>query len=209
MSERALPGELERLLADDDGRFYADEAAARAIAIVVKLFEQEHYSWPEWVDKFAAEIDAPGYFRNSPDQAKAAEAALSGEARSIHRNYAERWLAACEKLLLEKGLVTRGELDEAFAALATERSAGAGFAIDDRVVVRDVQPDDADHLPLFVRGKTGIVERRLGGSAAQADRGIDQPLYSVRFTARDLWGANAAPNDSINFSIRKRYLAPA
>ncbi len=202
MSEATSAGELERLLRDDDGALYADEAAARAIAIVIKLFEQEHYSWPEWVDRFSAEIKAPGHFRQSQDDASKAEAVLSGDGKSINRNYAELWLAACEELLLEKGLVTRSELDGAFAALRAEERPDEGFAIDDRVVVRDIEPVGHAHLPLFVRGKIGVVERRLGEKSRQA-------VYSVRFAAQELWGPDASAKDSVSFSIAQPYLAPA
>ncbi len=217
MSDVTLPGDLERLFADDDGAFYADEAAARAIAIVIKLFDDKHYSWPEWVDKFGTEIDAPGHYRNSPDDAKVTEAALGGDAKNIHRNYAELWLTACEKLLLKKGLVTQTELDEAFTALAAEENSGGGFAINERVVVRDIEPIGHAHLPLFVRGKTGVVERRLGDfafppppdGATQPGERKTQQVYSVRFAARDLWGLDAARNDSVNISIWDSYLIPA
>lgn len=219
MSEGTLPGELERLFRDDDGALYADKAAARAVAIVIKLFEQEQYSWPEWVDKFSAEIEAPGHYRHSEDGAKKAEAVLTGDAKSIHRNYAELWLAACEKLLLEKGLVTRSELDGTFAALGTEKRSGEGFAINDRVVVSDIEPVGHAHMPLFVRGKTGVVERHLGDFSfpitSMPDGTMEphgknrQPLYSVRFTAQELWGSDASRKDSVNFSIWHSYLKPA
>ncbi len=205
MSEGTLPGELERLFRDDDGALYADEAAARALAIVMKLFEQEHYSWPEWVDKFSAEIEAPGHYRHSEDGAKKAEAVLTGDGKSINRNYAELWLVACEKLLLEKGLVTRSELDGTFAALRAEKRSGEGFAINDRVVVRDIEPVGHAHLPLFVRGKIGVVERRLGDfsfpitsmpdGTTEPDEKKRQPVYSVRFTAQELWGSVSITRD--------------
>jgi hypothetical protein len=218
MSEGTLPGELERLFKDDDGALYADEAAARAVAIVMKLFEQEHYSWPEWVDRFSAEIAAPGHYRHSEDGAKNAEAVLTGDGKSINRNYAELWLSACENLLIENGLVTRSELDGAFDALRAEKRPGDGFAVNDRVVVREIEPVGHAHLPLFVRGKTGVVERRLGdfsfpgsstqdGAAEPAEK-IRQPVYNVRFTAQELWGSDAPRRDSVNFSIWHSYLKP-
>ena len=219
MSEGTLQGELERLFRDDDGALYADEAAARAIAIVMKLFEHDHYSWPEWVDKFSAEIEAPGHYQHSKDGAKKAEAVLTGDGKSINRNYAELWLAACEKLLLEKDLVTRSELDGTFAALRAEKRSGEGFAIDDRVVVRDTEPVGHAHLPLFLRGKIGVVERRLGDfsfpitsmpdGTTKPDGKNRQPVYSVRFTAQELWGSDAPRKDSVNFSIWHSYLKPA
>ncbi len=218
MSEETMPAELERLFRDDDGALYADDAAARAIAIVMELFRQERYSWPEWVDKFSAEIDAPGHYRHSADGAKKAEAALSGDGKSINRNYAKLWLAACEKLLLEKGLLTRSELVAKLAALRAEERPGDAFAVGDRVVVRDIEPVGHTHLPLFVRGKTGIVERRLGDVAVptmptpddttEPDERNRRPVYSVRFMAQELWGSDATGKDSVNFSIRHDYLKP-
>jgi hypothetical protein len=214
-----MPDELERLIRDDDGALYADDAAARAIAIVMNLFHQEHYSWPEWVDMFSAEINAPGHYRHTGDGAKKAEAALTGDGESINRNYAKLWLAACEKLLLEKGLLTRSELDAKLTALRAEERPGDAFAIGHRVVVRDIEPVGIAHLPLFIRGKTGVVERRLGDVADSApptpedttepDERIRRPVYNVRFTALELWGSGAPAKDSVNFSIGHDYLIPA
>ena len=218
MSEETVPGELERLLRNDDGALYADDAAARAIAIVMTLFRQERYSWPEWVDTFSDEIGAPGYHRKLPDDAKAAEAALTGDGTSINRNYAKLWLAACEKLLLEKGLLTRSELAAKLAALRAEERPGDAFAVGDRVVVHDIEPVGHAHLPLFVRGKTGIVERRLGDVAVSTlptpenttdpDERNRRPVYSVCFTAQELWGSGAPEKDSVNFSIGHDHLKP-
>jgi nitrile hydratase len=219
MNEEQTPVDLAQLIRDDDGALYADEAAARSIAIVVKLFEQGHYSWPEWVDKFSVEISPPGHYRHSAEGAKAAEAVLTGDGKSINRNYAKLWLAACEKLLLEKGLLTAPELDAKCAALRAENRSGDQFAAGDQVVVRDIEPVGHAHLPLFVRGKTGIVERRLGDFAfpematpagtAEAGESSHQPVYSVRFAARELWGADAPGRDSVHFSIWHDYLKPA
>ncbi|MDP6345605.1 MAG: nitrile hydratase subunit beta [Alphaproteobacteria bacterium] len=219
MSEAHEEVDLAQLIRDDDGAPYADEAAARGIAIVMKLFEQGHYSWPEWVDKFSVEISPPGHYRHSAEAARAAEAVLTGDGKSINRNYAKLWLAACEKLLLEKGLLTATELDARLAAQPTENPAGDAFAVGDRVVVRDVEPVGHAHLPLFVRGKAGVVERRLGDFTFPVVPGPDgttdvgesnrQPVYSVRFAARELWGPDAPSRDSLNFSIWHDYLKPA
>jgi nitrile hydratase subunit beta len=216
MSEETMPAELTRLLQDDDGALYADDAAARAIAIVMALFRQEHYSWPEWVDRFSAEIGAPGYFRQSEDGAEETAEALTGDGENINRNYANLWLAACEKLLLEKGLLTHTELSAKLAALRAEEPTNGAFAVGARVVVLDVEPVGNAHLPLFVRGKTGIVERRLGGAGVSTSTTETEPadtnllaVYSIRFTAREIWGSDAPEKDSVNFSIGHDYLAPA
>jgi nitrile hydratase len=219
MGEGRTPVDLAQLIRDDDGALYADEAAARSIAIVMKLFEQGHYAWPEWVDKFSVEISPPGHYRHSADGAEAAEAVLTGDHESINRNYAKLWLAACEKLLLEKGLLTRPEFDAKLVALRAENRFGDEFAVDDQVIVRDISPVGHAHLPLFVRGKPGVVNRRLGDFAfpalpspedsTEVGESKRQPVYSVRFAARDLWGPDAPGRDSVNFSIWHDYLKPA
>jgi len=200
--EKTQAGELARLIRDDDGAPYADAAAGRAIAIVMDLFRQERYAWQQWVEKFSAEIDAPGHYRHSPNSAEKAEAVLSGDGKSINRNYAELWLAACEKLLLEKGLVAPGELETKLAALPPDEPSTDALTVGTRVVVRDVEPPPGpDHLPLFIRGKSGIVERRFGE--------MNQRLqYNVRFTAQALWGDDAPQRDSLNFTIAHEYLSP-
>lgn len=195
--EKSAAGELARLIREDDGALYADDAAARAIAIVMNLFHQEHYAWPQWVDKFSAEIDAPGHFRHSPDSAEHAEAVLSGDAKRINRNYAELWLAACEKLLQEKGLTTPAELSAKLATLQPKQPPAHAFALGTRVIVRDIEPSESDHLPLFIRGKAGSVERQLG-----------EAKYNVRFTAQEIWGTDAPGRDSLNFTIAHQYLSP-
>ncbi|MFO1349689.1 MAG: nitrile hydratase accessory protein [Gammaproteobacteria bacterium] len=92
---------------DQDGPVFAAPWEAQAFAIVVKLFEQGHYSWPEWVKYLSAEIAAA---KNSPDPAQAPA-------------YYEQWLAAAEKLLVAKGLTTRAELAERKRELATPAAA--------------------------------------------------------------------------------------
>ncbi len=219
MREEERQVDLSQLIKDDDGAPYADEAAARSIAIVMSLFDQGHYAWPEWVDKFSVEISPPGHYQQSAASAKAAEDALTGNGKSINRNYAKLWLAACENLLLEKGLLTRPELDAKLATLRAENSSGDEYAVGDQVVVCDIEPVGHAHLPLFVRGKSGVIERRLGDfvfpselapdGSTEAREGDRQPVYSVRFTAQQLWGSDAPNADSLNISIWHNYLKPA
>jgi nitrile hydratase len=62
-----------------------------------------------------------------------------------------------------------------------------------------------------VQGKCGVVVR-LDGSysvpdveAHSADR-VLEPTYSVRFTARELWGEGGAEGDVIHVDLWDRYL---
>lgn len=82
-------------LDDADVRF-AEPWEARALAIIVKLAEDGHFRWSEWVeDYFAKEVAA----------ATAVEEA-GGEPKS----YYEQWLAAAETLLIAKGLTSPEQL---------------------------------------------------------------------------------------------------
>jgi nitrile hydratase accessory protein len=105
MSEAKLPGEVEALPLprDGEGPVFAAPWEAHAFAIVVKLFEEGHYSWPEWVKYLSAEIGAA---KNAADPAQASA-------------YYEQWLAAAEALVVAKGLTTRQELATKKAELAS------------------------------------------------------------------------------------------
>jgi nitrile hydratase accessory protein len=80
---------------DEDGPVFAEPWEAQAFAIVVKLAEQGHYTWAEWVEVFSKEI------------ASAKDAELNGEAVP---GYYEHWLAAAEKIMIAKGLVNGEQL---------------------------------------------------------------------------------------------------
>lgn len=203
-----LPGEEEAvaLPRDEEGPVFAEPWQARAFAIVVKMFDQRHYTWPEWVDRFSAEIAAPGHYRRPESSAGVTAEKLAGDANRVDKHYFEHWLAACEKLLVAKGVMTKEELDDRASALAAAESPAPRFARGDRIVVRDVDPVDHAHLPLYVRAKRGVVERHLGmfafPAASEGETGDSRRhVYSVRFTARELWGADAPERDNLFFSV--------
>ncbi len=60
---------------------------AHAFAIVNQLAAANHYSWAEWTNYLVNEISAVE--REAPGT----------------KTYYEQWVAACEKLLIEKGLL--------------------------------------------------------------------------------------------------------
>ncbi len=103
--------ELEGAIAipkDGDGPVFGAPWEARAFAIVVKMHELGHFSWPEWVEYLSAEI-AAATERGDP-QAGA--------------EYYGLWLTACEKLLADKGVVPSDELSGRKAELAAPRPEG-------------------------------------------------------------------------------------
>ncbi len=74
---------------------FAEPWQAKAFAMVVKLAEAGHFSWPEWVECFSKEVAA----------ATAVEAA-GGRPKS----YYEQWLDAAERIMIEKGVTSREQL---------------------------------------------------------------------------------------------------
>ncbi len=85
------------------------------------------------------------------------------------------------------------------------------FKPGDRVRARNIHPPGHTRLPRYVRGKEGVVERDHGvfqlpdATAAGADE-RPQHVYSVRFPARELWGAEVPGNDSLNIDLWDEYL---
>ena len=66
-------------------------------------------------------------------------------------------------------------------------------------------------LPRYVRGKRGRVVRFYGIHDLQDARPPDtppepQPIYAVRFDARELWGEAAEPNEGIHLDMWESYL---
>jgi len=88
------------------------------------------------------------------------------------------------------------------------------FALGDAVRARNMHPVGHTRLPRYARGRRGVVAQFWGiqdiddtlppGTEAQP-----QPLYSVRFEARELWGASAEPNCAVYIDMWESYLEPA
>jgi nitrile hydratase len=76
-----------------------------------------------------------------------------------------------------------------------------------------MHPHGHTRLPRYARGRRGIVHCLHGihvfpdtnahGQGEQA-----QPLYSVRFDARELWGESAEPNQVVHIDLWESYLLP-
>ena len=90
----------------------------------------------------------------------------------------------------------------------------AKFAPGDRVVARNLNPRGHTRAPRYIRCKTGTIVRDHGvfifpDSHAHGLGRSPQHVYSVRFTAREVWGADAAPNDAVYVDLWDDYLDPA
>ncbi|HSF47693.1 MAG TPA: nitrile hydratase subunit beta [Burkholderiales bacterium] len=159
-------------------------------------------------------------------------------AEYLPATYYERWLAGLQRLLLESGVLTQSELASgksagpapaglaAFPPEKVEKAARAGrnyrvdapipagFAVGARVIARNINPTGATRLPRYARGKRGTVDRDHGvfifpdaNAAGQGQK--PQHLYSVRFSAREVWGVEAAPKDRVYLDLWEDYLEQA
>ncbi len=95
MSDAGSPDRLPELPWDaEDGPVFREPWEATAFAMAVRLSEAGKFTWTEWVDCLSAEIAAAKQ-RGDPD---------------LGDRYYEHWLAALERLVVDKGLGTESEL---------------------------------------------------------------------------------------------------
>jgi nitrile hydratase len=92
--------------------------------------------------------------------------------------------------------------------------APARFKPGDRVVARNMHPPGHTRIPRYVRGHRGTIERDHGvfvfpDTNAELAGPKPQHVYSVRFGARELWGADAPAKDSLRIDLWDDYLDPA
>lgn len=91
----------------------------------------------------------------------------------------------------------------------------AQFAVGDRVTVSADSPVGHTRRARYVRGRTGEITGAHGtfiypDSAGNGHGDAPEHLYTVRFTAAELWGAETAdPNASVYFDVWEPYLSPA
>ena len=103
-----------------------------------------------------------------------------------------------------------------FVPPSTERASSERprYAPGDRVVTRSFHPQGHTRLPRYARGKPGVIHRLHGvhvfpDTNAHGLGERPQPLYSVRFDARMLWGESAEPNHHVHLDLWESYLRPA
>jgi nitrile hydratase len=82
----------------------------------------------------------------------------------------------------------------------------ARFSPGDRVRTRNRHPLGHTRLPRYARGRVGVIDRDHGvfvfADASGDGLGqIPQHVYSVRFSARELWGPDADPRHAIYIDL--------
>ena len=156
----------------------------------------------------------------------------------LRMSYYEKWFRSLRELLVQQGRATREELasgraepgsTQATRRLTAEAVEGAlsrrgsyrrettappQFAPGDAVRARNIHPDGHTRLPRYARGRRGVVVAHNGShvfpdSNAHGKGEDPRPLYTVRFTARELWGEAANPRDSVCLDLWEPYLERA
>jgi nitrile hydratase beta subunit len=159
-------------------------------------------------------------------------------AEYLRMSYYERWFAGQIELLVESGLVTAAEIesgvpapgsakarppmtvDKIPAMLASRINASRNvpvaprFQTGQRVRARNMHPAGHTRLPRYARGKLGTIARDHGvfvfpDTNAHFLAENPQHVYSVCFAARELWGEQAPPKDSVYLDLWDDYLEAA
>ncbi|MEO8465386.1 MAG: nitrile hydratase subunit beta [Gammaproteobacteria bacterium] len=87
------------------------------------------------------------------------------------------------------------------------------FKPGDKVRARNIETTGHSRLARCVKGKVGVVTAHHGShvfpDTAAHDRGESpQPLYTIRFEARELWGDNVDRRDCVHIDLWEDYLEP-
>jgi nitrile hydratase len=139
----------------------------------------------------------------------------------LNATYYERMITGVAGLFVEKGVITREELERRAGGRfplpappgpgQKARSESKNFQVGDRVVVTGEHIRAHARMPKYVRGKTGTVLHRtthqfpFAGSAGHGAEAKLEPTYHVSFKARDLW-SDADPNASVVVDLWESYL---
>ncbi|MDQ1423054.1 MAG: nitrile hydratase subunit beta [Acidimicrobiaceae bacterium] len=153
-------------------------------------------------------------------------------------SYYARWLVAAENLHVAAGSVTADDLrrwyehfeanpeavpprrDDPRLTDLVKRRLSSGrplprpvtsrFAPNDVVIVQRMRPNHHNRCPRYVRGARGTIdvvcgEDRMPG-AGQSER--TEPVYTVRFESRELWGRTDEPPFVVFVDLWESYLEP-
>jgi nitrile hydratase subunit beta len=146
-------------------------------------------------------------------------------AHYLNSSYYEHWLTGLSTLIVEAGLVSADELERRaggrFPLSRPDRGTPSAqpepdrteprFAVGDHVRVREWHPLGHTRAPRYVQGKRGTIVRSDGPVSvpdieAHGGGQVLDPTYSVRFTARELWGEGGAEHEVVHVDLWERYL---
>jgi nitrile hydratase subunit beta len=191
-----------------------------------------------WEGRAYAVTRAMGAWRKWTLDGARAQRELIPPVDYFRMSYYERWIAALVELMLKNDLVTPPELERGTpdkgSAIRTplltadkvpllvakgvparrDVPVAARFQVGQRVRARTMHPVGHTRVPRYARGKAGAVVQDHGvflfpDTNAYLLGEKPQHVYSVRFSATDLWGEHAAAQDSVYVDLWDDYLEPA
>ena len=157
----------------------------------------------------------------------------------LRLSYYEQWFSGLRDLLVKRGLVTTDEMESGVPAqgaakatppltadkirpdvLSTRIHAQRNLTVAPRfkpgqqVRAHNINPVGHTRLPRYARGKVGTIDRDHGvfifpDTNAHFLGEKPQHVYSVRFSARELWGVQASERDCVYLDMWDDYLDPA
>jgi nitrile hydratase subunit beta len=192
----------------------------------------------EWEARAFALTIAAGAWRKWNIDAGRHEIELLPPAEYLRMSYYEKWTARLIGLLVKAGLVTREEIASGKpgpdasksippltaaqvpsvlrtgAAASRNAPVAPRFHAGDHVRARNIHPTGHTRLPRYARGHVGTIDRDHGvyvfpDTNAHFRGENPQHVYSVRFAARELWGEQASPRDSVYIDLWDDHLEPA
>jgi nitrile hydratase len=191
----------------------------------------------EWEGRIFAMNRAVGAWRKWNLDASRHSKELIPPDEYLRMSYYERWVAGLVELIVQGGLTTRTEIESGVPAAGSVKAAPVltadkavalvakgvpasrnvpvtpRFKVGQRVRGRNINPVGHTRLPRYARGKLGVIDRDHGvfvfpDTNAHFLGEKPQHVYSVRFAARELWGDQAAPQDSVYIDMWDDYLEP-
>jgi nitrile hydratase beta subunit len=195
-----------------------------------------HAAWEGRVYAITRLVRAGGGRQNLDNSRHQLE--LLPPAEYLRMSYYEKWFARLVDQIVRNGLATRAEVESGRAATGSsnvtpavtadmvpalvarrgsarrDAAVSPRFKVGQRVRARNVHPTGHTRLPRYARGKVGLIARDHGvfvfpDTNAEFLGEKPQHVYSVRFAARELWGEQASPRDSIHLDMWDDYLERA
>jgi nitrile hydratase subunit beta len=156
----------------------------------------------------------------------------------LQAKYYQKWLLTLESILIEKDVLTQEEIDQGksirteggdnrpaapkemlqFAMTKplpanVDIEVEAKFTVGDQIVAKNMHPLHHTRIPRYIRGKRGVIIQHHGVfllADTNAYAGPDKPqnVYSVQFSARELWGDEANAKDTVCIDLHDDYMDP-
>jgi len=191
-----------------------------------------HHEWERKVFTHMIALMGSGYF--SVDEVRRYTEQIP-PIQYLASSYYEKWLESLISILVDKNVITAEEM-ESGKSLRTDGTAlpplpkeGAEFVtsnpvpafqeldqapkfvVGDKITTKVMHPETFTRLPRYARGKQGTIEKTYGAflfpdSNAYGIEEAPQYNYSVRFSARELWGEDAPPKDALYIDLFESYM---